>query len=275
MFARPIKAVTNAARQLASGQLDVVLPVKTQDEIGDLTVALNNLSVELRNTENLRKELIANVSHELRAPLAVIQGYAELVRDVTWPSDEKRNQQLTFISEEATRLSRVVKDILDYSKLQAGVEHLKLTDLAICPSLDNIRQRLEIQAAHKNIQIRLDCPDLVIRFDPDKFEQVMNNLLNNAISHAAPDTTITIAAKPGKSGSRISVTNIGETIAEAEQSQIWDRYYRAEKVGESQRMGTGLGLAIVKSIFEYHHVAYGVVSENRETTFWFDTLPKD
>ena len=274
MFARPIKAVTKAARQLAAGQLDVVLPVKTQDEIGDLTVALNDLSVELRNTENLRKELIANVSHELRAPLAVIQGYAETVRDVTWPVEEKRNQQLSIIAEEATRLSRVVKDILDYSKLQAGVEHLKLTNLAICPILDNIRQRLEIEAANKKVQIRLDCPDPVIRFDPDKFEQVMNNLLNNAISHADPGTTITITAKPGKSGSRIEVTNIGETIPAAEQSQIWDRYYRAEKVGESQRLGTGLGLAIVKSICEYHQVAYGVVSENRQTTFWFDTLPK-
>ena len=120
MFARPIKAVTHAARELASGQLDVVLPVKSRDEIGELTVALNELSVQLQNTENLRKELIANVSHELRAPLAVIQGYAETVRDVTWPNEEKRSQQLTIVSEEASRLSRVVKDILDYSKLQAG-----------------------------------------------------------------------------------------------------------------------------------------------------------
>ena len=270
MFSRPIKAVTLAARELASGQLEIVLPVKTWDEIGELTVALNELSVQLQNTENLRKELIANVSHELRAPLAVIQGYSETVRDVTWSNDEKRNQQLTIVSEEASRLSRVVKDILDYSKLQAGVDHLVLTELAICPILNNIRHRMEIQAARKNVQIQLNCPDVTIQFDPDKFEQVINNLLNNAISHADPDSAIIIDAAPGQGNIRISVTNSGDTIPQAEQSQIWDRYYRALSVGESQRLGTGLGLAIVKSILEHHHVPFGVISENRKTTFWFD-----
>ncbi len=274
MFSRPIKAVTHAARQLASGQLDVVLPVKTQDEIGDLTVALNELSVQLQNTENLRKELIANVSHELRAPLAVIQGYAETVRDVTWPVEAKRNQQLTIIAEEATRLSRVVKDILDYSKLQAGVDHLVMTDLAICPILNQVWQRMEIEAARKHVTIQLNCADLTIRFDHDKFEQVVNNLLNNAVSHADPESVITIDALPVNGKVRIAITNIGETIPPAEQSQIWDRYYRAQSVGESQRLGTGLGLAIVKSILDHHRASYGVTSENRRTTFWIEAQAK-
>lgn len=271
MFARPIKSVTQAARELAAGRLDVALPVKSQDEIGELTIALNDLSVQLQNTENLRKELIANVSHELRAPLAVIQGYAETVRDVTWPVAEKRNQQLSIIAEEASRLSRVVKDILDYSRLQAGVDRLKVAEMAICPILANIQQRLEIQARQKNALIELICPDVIIQFDPDKFEQVINNLLNNAINHADPGSTITITAKPGPGCCRISVTNVGDPIPQAEQAHIWDRYYRAQSIGEDQRRGTGLGLAIVKSILEHHHVAYGVVSENRETTFWFET----
>ena len=126
---------------------------------------------------------------------------------------------------------------------------------------------MEIQAARKNLQIQLNCPDVTIQFDADKFEQVINNLLNNAISHADPESAIIIDAAPGQGNVRISVTNSGETIPPVEQSQIWDRYYRAQNVGESQRLGTGLGLAIVKSILEHHHVPYGVVSESRKTTF--------
>lgn len=270
MFSRPIKAVTDAARQLAAGQLDVSLPVKTRDEIGELTVALNELSVQLQNTENLRKELIANVSHELRAPLAVIQGYAETVRDVTWPNEEKRNQQLTIITEEATRLSRVVKDILDYSRLQAGVDHLVITELAICPVLDLVRQRLEIEALRKQATIELNCTNLTIRFDRDKFERVLHNLLGNAVSHADPQSVISIDVQPVIGKARISITNSGETIPAAEQDRIWDRYYRADAVGEGQRLGTGLGLAIVRSILDHHKVNYGVISENHRTTFWFE-----
>ncbi len=271
-LSRPIRAVTAAARELARGRLDVVLPVKTRDEIGTLTVALNDLSVQLQNTENLRKELIANVSHELRAPLAVIQGYAETVRDVTWPVEEKRTQQLSIISEEASRLSRVVKDILDYSRLQAGVDRPAIAEFAVQPALERIRQRLEIDAAKRDVSIRLDGPDLPVRFDPEKFEQVLNNLLNNAVNHADPGTAVTIRTEPRPDGARILVTNIGPGIPPADQPRIWDRYYQVEqRAGEGRRLGTGLGLAIVKSIFEHHHVAYGVVSENRETTFWFDT----
>ncbi len=315
MFARPIRAVTAAARDLAGGRLNVVLPVQTQDEIGELTVALNELSVQLQTTENLRRELIANVSHELRAPLAVIQGYAETVRDVTWSYPEKRNSQLTIIAEEAERLGRVVKDILDFSKLQAGVEPINLADFAVGPALQVIQQRFELAAAAKSVQIELQglegwpgpasplqsakpagpgqstgvasqaetgcqsgpaSPVLQIRFDPDKFAQVMQNLLQNAVNHADARTVITISltGNPAAAICRIAVTNVGEPIPVAEQDRIWERYYRSTSIGENQRLGTGLGLAIVKSILERHHVAYGVVSENRRTTFWFETVAR-
>src|SRR5659263_81429 len=108
-MSRPIRAVTKAAREMTSGKLDVSLPVNSQDEIGQLTEALNNLGTELGRTEKLRQELIANVSHELRSPLSVIKGYAETVRDVTWPNETKRTEQLTIIADESSRLTRVVK----------------------------------------------------------------------------------------------------------------------------------------------------------------------
>lgn len=274
MFARPIRAVTGAARELAAGNLEISLPVSSQDEIGDLTVALNELSIQLHQTDNLRKELIANVSHELRAPLAVIQGYAETVRDVTWPQEEKRTRQLTMISEEASRLSRVVTDILDYSRLQAGVEKLSIVRFPLRPALEHAQQRYELDASRRKIRIEMQCPEHEILFDRGKFDQVMDNLLNNAVSHADSDSVILILATPGPEATRIAVQNAGPTIAPEEQERIWDRYHRVQVIGENQRLGTGLGLSIVKSILQRHGVSFGVFSEQGVTAFWFDTCAK-
>jgi signal transduction histidine kinase len=273
MLSRPILAVTGAARELAAGHLDVSLPVRSKDEIGELTVALNELSVQLHQTDTLRKELIANVSHELRAPLTIIQGYAETVRDVTWPIEEKRTQQLDMISQEAARLSRVVTDILDYSKLQAGVEKLTVTPFDVCPVLDQIFKRYELAASPKNVVIVLQCNQTLIRFDRDKFDQVLTNLLSNAISHASPNSEIIVSVTPHDGVSRTAITNSGAVISADEIPQIWDRYYRAQTIAENTRIGTGLGLSIVKSILLKHGVAFGVDSANGKTTFWFDSCP--
>lgn len=270
-FARPVRAVTAAARELAAGNLAVNLPVESRDELGELTMALNELSVELQKTDNLRKELIANVSHELRAPLSVIQGYAETVRDVTWPDEAKRTRQLDMISQEAARLSRVVTDILNYSKLQAGVDQLNIISFPVCPVLSGLLARYELTAAAKSLTLALDCPEQQILFDRDRFEQVLNNLTQNALNHADPDTTVHIRVVPQDGYSRIYVENTGEVIPAGELPQIWDRYYRAQSIREDHRLGTGLGLAIVKTICEKHQVIYGVSSENRRTIFWFDT----
>lgn len=272
-FARPIREVTGAARSMAAGKLNVKLPVRSKDEIGQLTLALNDLGEQLQKTESLRKELIANVSHELRAPLSVIQGYAETVRDVTWPYAEKRTEQLTMITNEAARLSRIVTDILDYSRLQAGVEKLTVSDFSVLSVLQMTVKRHELDASYKDIAIKLNCEDAIIRFDRYKFEQVVDNLLNNAINHAEQGSGIEIKIEQTSDISRIFIKNRGEIIPKDELAHIWDRYYRAQQISENRRLGTGLGLAIVKSILEIHGVTYGVASADSNTEFWFDTLP--
>lgn len=275
-FARPITAVTDAARSLAGGNLDVQLPVRSRDEIGDLTVALNELSVQLHQTENLRKELIANVSHELRAPLAVIRGYAETVRDVSWPDEVRRTRQLNMIAEESARLSRVVTDILDYSRLQAGVERLSLARFGLQPALEQAVRRHELHAAERGIEIRLQTPEADARFDRDKLDQVLDNLINNALNHAPAGSVISIGATPADKGAcRITICNAGEDIPQDELALIWERYYRVQQVGEARRLGTGLGLSIVKSILQRHEVDFGVSSGHQETCFWFETCPLD
>lgn len=267
-LSKPIRAVTRAARELAKGSLDVALPVKSQDEIGRLTQALNELSQELKKTDQLRKELIANVSHELRAPLTVIRGYAETVRDVTWPDDEKRRQQLTLIADEAQRLTHVVRDILDYSRLQAGVEKLNLAQVSLCPLIQQVISRYEQVAARSGIDIEMQCLDVTIQFDENRLTQVLHNLLSNAINYARPDTTVKVEVIQEPDRCRIEIKNKGETIPLESINRIWERYHRSEQLG-SRQLGTGLGLAIVKSIFEQHAVPFGVHSQDGETIFWF------
>ncbi len=270
IFAKPVRQITGAARALAAGRLETRVDVSSRDEIGQLATALNELSSQLQKTEALRRELIANVSHELRSPLAVIQGYAETVRDVTWPQQEKRQEQLTIVADEAARLSGVVEDILDYSRLQAGVDTVSPVDLALRPVLEQAALKWEIQARRRALTVRTDCPELTVRFDEGKFARVLDNLLGNAINHGAAGTEILIAAVPQSNAVRISITNRGDTIAPEELPLIWDRYYRAQNVSEGKRLGTGLGLAIVKSILDRHGSAYGVSSEGGVTCFWFD-----
>jgi signal transduction histidine kinase len=272
LLSRPIRAVTQAAHDIASGKSDVKLPVKSKDEIGQLTEALNHLSVELGQTESLRQELIANVSHELRAPLAVIKGYAETIRDVSWPNEDKRTEQLNIISGEASRLTRVVKDILDYSRLQAGVETIQMTSFPICPVLEDLKRQFDLEAGIHQVAIRLECPELTAFFDRDRFIQVIHNLLSNAINHAEADSDVLIRALENQGVCKIEVENIGETIPADMLSRIWERYFRSDQVSTGKALGTGLGLAIVKSIFEQHGVRYGVNSVEGKTMFWFETV---
>ena len=271
-FSRPIKKVTQAARAMAAGCLDISLPVKSEDEIGQLTMALNDLGADLQKTESLRRELIANVSHELRSPLSVIQGFAETVRDVTWPDEQKRAAQLTMIADEASRLGRIVNDILDYSRLQAGMDTLSVADFPICPMLKELLERHEQEARTKNIRFELICGAPLARFDKDRFAQVLDNLINNALSHADKGSSITICVQEKRDAHRISVRNTGVTIPDEALLHIWDRYYRADTINGNKPLGTGLGLSIVKSILDKHGVSYGVTSKGNVTEFWFDTL---
>ena len=284
-LSRPIQAVTAAARELAAGHLEIQLPVRSQDEIGQLTTALNDLGQQLRQNDRLQKELIANVSHELRSPLAVIRGYAETVRDVTWPDEKKRTAQLSMIAAESARLTAVVQDILDYSRLEAGVEKIVLSSFDICPVCEQLVGRYSQKASSLGLDLRLRCQSQLVRFDRGRIDQVLNNLLDNAINHAYAGSVVEISVQPEermaaagtRQGSlalsekkmvRISVHNAGPTIPPEELPRIWDRYHQAGKQGSDRLKGTGLGLSIVRSICEQHGVPYGVSSSLDQTIFW-------
>lgn len=273
LFSRPVVDVTRAAKRMAAGDYTVKTPVRTRDEIGQLTQALNELGDELGKAEELRRELIANVSHELRAPLTIIRGYAETVRDVTWPNEEKRTEQLNAISEEAVRLGALVSDILDYSKLESGAEAMRPEVFSCADMLGECAARFALEAGKRDVALEMDCAAGDVRFDRGQMTQVVNNLLDNAVHHARMRSRVLVRCEPRGEYMRVCVENAGEPIPPEELPRIWDRYHRTPRHGEAGGLGTGLGLAIVKSILTRHGVAYGAESDEKRTVFWFETMP--
>lgn len=210
----------------------------------------------------LRKEVIANISHELRSPLFLIRGYAEMVRDITWTDDSQHNENLNLIVSEASRMSEMVSDIMDYSQLQAGYLQLRTDECDLCKIVE-IEVRHCEQTAHDNhLTMRLERPPqaLWIQADALKLGQVLRNLLYNAINHTQDGGIIRISVQEESAGYRVLVINPGEAIPEEERRVIWKRYQRSQHQG-GRRQGTGIGLSIVKTILEAHGMSYGVAGK--------------
>ena len=223
----------------------------------------------------LRKEVIANVSHEMRSPLSLIIGYAEMVRDLNWKDDTKREEDLNLIIQEARRMSEMVKDIMDYSQFQAGFIQLNTTQSNLCEIADCEVVRCRPSASEHHISIReeFEQEDMSAEVDALKICLVVRNLLSNAINHTEDGGEITVSVKHVQEGIKVSVINPGDPIPEADRAIIWERYQRSQHQG-GRRQGTGIGLSIVSTILKAHHMPYGVTCENGETIFWF-VFPKE
>lgn len=269
-FTNPILTIKRAVDRLASGDLSAVPGLKLKDEIGQLAESVEALGQALQRVDVLRKEVIANVSHELRSPLALISGYAEMVRDINWRDDQKREEDLDLIIHEARRMSEMVNDILDYSQFQAGYIQLKQDLHNLCDIVESEISRCEPTAAENNVRIArsgTDAPAPILA-DALKLSQVLRNLLYNAVNHTADGETITVSVSPEKRGYRVSVANPGPPIPAEERSLIWERYQRSQHQG-SRRQGTGLGLSIVSTILNAHGMPYGVECRDGLNIFWF------
>lgn len=224
----------------------------------------------LKRVDTLQKEIIANVSHELRSPLSLITGYAEMVRDITWKDEILKNENLNLILREANRLSLMVDDIMDYSQLQAGYSTLHKAPANLYEIIVSEVEYCKGAVVSYNIQIDLSSFSeyISVNIDSLKMSQVLRNLLNNAINHTENGHIITITVTQKGSIVKVSVSNPGDPIPKEEQSQIWERYRRVQHQA-GRREGTGIGLAIVSTILKSHGIPFGVVSENGINTFWF------
>ncbi|MFV0517692.1 MAG: sensor histidine kinase [Aminipila sp.] len=272
-ISKPIKSITRSAEKLAAGQYGVGFEGGHYTEIIQLADTLNMTSTELEKTDNLRKDLIANVSHDLRTPLTMVKSYAEMIRDISGNNPEKRMAHLEVIIEEADRLNLLVSDMLELSRLQTHITPMEKKEFNLTAAVQSIINSFEIYREQEGYNFSLECPDtpVIVNADENKIKQVVSNLFNNAIKYCGEDKEIVVKILDDKWVVRCEVADHGRGIAEDEIGKIWDRYYKASTNHVRAVKGTGLGLSIVKEIILLHKGRYGVKSKEGEgSTFFFE-----
>jgi signal transduction histidine kinase len=266
-ISKPIISVSESAKTLAAGRYDVLFDARGYREIRELSDTLNVAAKELSAVDGLRRELVANISHDLRTPLTLIAGYAEAMRDLP---GENTPENAQIIVEEANRLNRLVGGVLDLSKLQSGGQKLKPLPYNLTKSLRETALRLAelTKAGGYTILFEADA-DAHVTADESHISQAVYNLLANAVSFTGEDKTVTLRQIMEPGAVTVEVADTGKGIAPEELGHLWDRYYRAEKKHKRAEIGSGIGLSIVKSIMELHGGAYGVKSEpGKGSVFW-------
>ena len=265
-ISKPISKLNSTAKLMAAGNYDVVFEGNGYLEVNELNKTLNNTVSELKKTETLRRELMANVSHDLRTPLTMIMGYAEMMRDIP---GENSPENLKIIIDEVDRLNVLVNDMLDLSKLENGGISLTPVKFDIMTRLTEIIERYKGVSEKMGYHITF-TPDTeaFVECDIVKIEQVIYNLINNAVNYTGDDKNVFVKQINEKDWVKITVTDTGQGISEEDLKLIFNKYYRAKM--RREKIGTGLGLSIVKAVLIKHKFPYGVQSKLGEgTTFWF------
>ncbi len=270
LISKPLSQMNESAKELAKGNYDVEFHDQSSLEISELGSTLNYTARQLKKTEQLQHELIANVSHDLRTPLTMIQAYAEMMRDIP---GENTPENVQVIIDEAGHLTGMVNDLLDISKLQAGVTQLNKTHFNLTANLEAAVQRIGRMASANEFTIELICDqDQEVFVDADEFKiyQVVYNLINNALNYSGDSRHIIVRQECTSDTVKVSVQDFGPGIAKENLPLVWERYYKVDKEHRRSSNGSGLGLAIVRKILELHHAQYGVESAlGQGSTFWF------
>ncbi len=268
--------INKEAKKLSKGNFDVKFDTDQPIlELSELAETLEYTKDELSKTENLRRELLANVSHDLKTPLTMIKAYAEMVRDVTYKDDTKRTKDLNIIIEETDRLNVLVNDILELSKIQSGTQKLTIEQFDLEKFVKNIIKRYDIMSENKKYKFKVSInKNIIVSADRKRIEQVMYNLINNAINYTGDDKKIIINALELENTVRIEVKDTGKGIDKEELENIWDKYYKIDKTHSREQVGSGVGLSIVKNILINHNCNYGVESIKGNGTIFYFELPK-
>ncbi|REK71184.1 sensor histidine kinase [Paenibacillus paeoniae] len=292
MISRPLVQLSRSAKRLARLDFSEQPNIRSKDEFGDLSrnmiamstnldVALKELTaanaklyedmLEKDRTEQLRKELIANISHELKTPLSNVKGFAEGLQDGV--AENKRDRYLTLIASETDRMNSLIGDMLELSKFELKAVRLNIRSCSFLLMVHNALDSFSHQMESKGLTYKLHLQgegDYLVRADQAKLEQVVLNLLSNAIRHASTHSTINITLERQLDGQlRVTIENEGSPIGEEDMDRIWDHFYRVERSRDRKSGGTGLGLAIVKHILDLHGSEYGVRNTSHGVAFYF------
>lgn len=268
---KPILEIIDSAKELGKGNFNVEFKQSEIAELNELSEVLTVAASEMNKTDELRRDLLANVSHDLKTPLTMIKAYAEKVKDLSYKDKEKMDADLNVIIRETDRLNSLVNDLLEMSKLDAKKdEQLNIEEYDLIESLNDILTRYDIVIEKNGYKFEIDIPDqAIVHADRSKMEQVIYNLINNAIEHTGDDLVVKIRIENQKDGVVLFVTDTGKGIPKEEIPLVWNRYYTKEKRHKRNVIGSGIGLSIVKKILDKHNFIYGIESRvNRYTTFY-------
>ena len=271
----PIVKMKNEANKLAEGDYNASFKSDSFSEINDLANTLDDATEKLSKVNELRKDLVANVSHDIKTPLTMIKAYAEMIKDISGDDPEKREEHLNVILKEADYLDKLVTDMQELSKLQSGNIELNKSNFDLLECAEEVSSLLGHLMNEKRITLVKNLTSVTVYADEIKISQVIYNFLSNAIKHSYRDSKVEMTIIDSEDSVRFEVKDYGEGIKEKDLPYIWDRYYKIDKNFDRSIESTGLGLAIVKAILETHKASYGVISKEGEGSMFYFELSKD
>ena len=250
-ISRPIQELTKATHHMADGNLGQQVPVRSRDELGELAQSFNKMSADLARSFNLRKQMTADIAHELRTPISLILGHAEGVNDgVLKPTREN----FEIIREEAERLEHLVSDLRTLSLADAGELSVDFQPVDINTLMSDVHTHYLTLFNQKRITLNLETAPVILKanLDPNRFAQVLNNILDNALRYTPENGQVQLAVRSVNNNIQISIQDSGDGVTPEEASHLFDRFYRVDESRTRDDGGSGLGLAIAKSIVEMH-----------------------
>ena len=269
---QPIESLTSSAKELSQGNYHAKFDGGNFTETKELAKALNQASYEMEQTDFYQREIIANVSHDLKTPLTMIRSYAEKIIDISGDNPEKRNSDLHIIISETERLNNLVQDMMSVSNLQSNKVELNKETFNLVGAAAEVYESFKVLNESEGYNIEFHpCKPVFVVGDKSKIMQVMSNFISNAVKYSGDNKYVDIQLK--RSGKKVTFHCIdhGVGIPADEQGHVWDRYYRTSANHERDIEGTGLGLSIVKGILTLHNALYGVKSEEgKGSDFWFE-----
>ena len=268
---KPIKEMSIATAKMAKGEMGQRVSERSRDEIGELAKSFNLMAESLENLEGMRRDFVANVSHELRTPMTSMRGFIDAILDGT-VEPGKQDYYLKIVREETSRLSRLVDDLLDLSRMQSGKIYAEMFLIDINEITRRSIIKLESLILQKNISIQtfFDEEDCKVRADSDLIDRVLINLLSNAIKFTPENGAIQIATRLDENRVYVSISDSGEGMSNDDASQVFERFYKADKSRGTIQTGTGLGLSIAREIIRLHNGDIYVTSElGKGSTFEF------
>ncbi|PEY35683.1 two-component sensor histidine kinase [Bacillus cereus] len=263
---KPISQMERVANHMATGDFSERITISSEDEIGRLGKAFNKMANSLEMEDAKRKEFLANVSHELRTPLSYIKGYSEAILDGV-AKGQQQSKFTQLIHKEAGRMQRLVHDLLDLAQLEGEHFPLKKQPIVFAQLIEDVLETYELKCTEKQLCISMDLdPDIIVMIDEDRMQQVLHNLLDNAIRYTNQNGSIAIRLEKKDKSCELRIEDTGLGIDSEHLEQLGERFYRVDKARSRQHGGTGLGLAIVKQIVHIHEGEWRVESEKGKGT---------